>query len=61
MLAETVNVRTVARRVVDTRTLRSQPRAMQVSLPALRCLDEVPVMPGMRDLDAQPDHGRSAA
>ena len=61
MLAEKLNVRTVARRVVDTRTLRSQPRAMQVSLPALRCLDELPTMQGMRDLDAQPGRGRNAA
>ena len=55
MLAESVNVRTVARRVVDTRTLRSQPRAMQVSLPALRCLDEVP------GPDTQTGRGRDAA
>jgi len=61
MLAETVKVRTVARRVVDTRTLRSQPRAMQVSLPALRCLDEVPMIQGLRDPDAQPGRGRNAA
>jgi hypothetical protein len=55
MLAEPVNVRTVARRVVDTRTLRSQPRAMQVSLPALRCLDELP------GPDPQAGRGRDAA
>ena len=61
MLAETVNVRTVARRVVDTRTLRSQPRAMQVSLPALRCLGELPVTPSLRDPEAQPGHRRNAA
>ena len=59
MLAETVNVRTIVRRVADTRTLRSQPRVMQVSLPALRCLDELPAVPGLPDPDAQPG-GRDA-
>jgi hypothetical protein len=41
MLAETTTIRITTRRVIDTRTMRSQPRAMQVSLPALRCLGEV--------------------
>jgi hypothetical protein len=40
-MIETMNIRTTTRRVTDTRTLRSQPRAMQVSLPALRCLGEL--------------------
>jgi hypothetical protein len=56
MFTET-NIRTTVRRVVDTRTLRSQPRAMQVSLPALRCLGELPD----GDLHAHPGHGRAAA
>ncbi len=40
-MIETMNIRTTTRRVTDTRTLRSQPRAMQVSLPALRCLGDL--------------------
>jgi hypothetical protein len=41
MMIETLNIRTTTRRVTDSRTLRSQPRAMQVSLPALRCLGDI--------------------
>ena len=41
MITDAKKIRTTVRLVVDAQTLRSRPRAMQVSLPALRCLGDI--------------------
>jgi hypothetical protein len=61
MAARAAIMRTVERRVVDHRSLRSRPQAMQVTLPYLRSIDiEAPrVTPeASDDQDALPERGR---
>jgi len=50
MQAQARILRLTERQVVDRGSLRSQPRAMRVTLPALRCLEDMPPMvPGTYD------------
>jgi hypothetical protein len=51
MQAQARVLRFTERQVVDRGSLRSQPRVMRVTLPALRCLDDMPLVPGMQDDD----------
>ena len=58
MQAQARILRFTEREVVDRGSLRSQPRAMRVTLPALRCLEDMPLVPGMQDDDDDWSAGR---
>ena len=59
MFANATILRTTERHVVDSRPLRSRPRAMRVTLPYVRAIEDHPfssAMPG--DPDALPGRDR---
>jgi hypothetical protein len=61
MQAQARIVRITQRQVVDRRSLQSRPLAMRVTLPALRCLEDMPMVPGMQaDDDHFAGRGRDA-